>query len=181
MKTDSRNGVTRVEAAFRPAATTTNAPATSRKRAAGVKPSSVFIALAAASFVVPFAALGVELPEIRAQVRSGDTSPSARVSMLRRPPHLLITTPESLYLMVTAGKSRETLRAVRNFRMGDFIRVAEHFGRVSERGLFHTEIQTENRDLTTLPNLFLVTHPVTTIRTSGTIVSTNCLRLAPSF
>lgn len=64
------------------------------------------------------------------------------------------------------------MRAVRNFRIGDFIRVQEHFGRVSERGIFHTEIQTEDRDLTTLPNLYLVTHPVTTIRTSGTIIST---------
>jgi small-conductance mechanosensitive channel len=63
------------------------------------------------------------------------------------------------------------LRAVRNFRTGDFIRVEQHFGRVTERGLVHTEIQTEDRDLTTLPNLFLVTHPVTVIRTSGTIVS----------
>jgi small-conductance mechanosensitive channel len=63
------------------------------------------------------------------------------------------------------------LRVVRNFRLGDFIRVDEHFGRVSERGLFHTEIQTENRDLTTLPNLYLITHPVKVVRTSGTIIS----------
>lgn len=63
------------------------------------------------------------------------------------------------------------LRAVKNFRMGDFIRTEEHFGRVSERGLFHTEIQTEDRELTTLPNLYLVTNPVTTIRSSGTVVS----------
>jgi small conductance mechanosensitive channel len=62
-------------------------------------------------------------------------------------------------------------RAVRNFRIGDFIRVGEHFGRVSERGIFHTEIQTEDRELTTLPNLYLVTNPVTTIRSSGTIIS----------
>lgn len=64
------------------------------------------------------------------------------------------------------------LRSVRGFRTGDFIRVEHHFGRVSARGLFHTEIQTEDRDLTTLPNMFLVTHPVTTIRTSGTVLST---------
>ena len=63
------------------------------------------------------------------------------------------------------------LRALRNFRMGDFIGVGDHFGRVSDRGLFHTEIQTEERNLTTLPNLYLVTNPVTTIRASGTIVS----------
>lgn len=65
-----------------------------------------------------------------------------------------------------------TLRAVRAFRTGDFIRVGEHFGRVSERGLFHVEIQTEDRDLTTLPNLYLVTQPVTVVHSTGTIVST---------
>jgi small-conductance mechanosensitive channel len=65
-----------------------------------------------------------------------------------------------------------TLRAVKAFRTGDFVRVGEHFGRVSERGLFHVEIQTEDRDLTTLPNLFLVTQPVTVIDSTGTIVST---------
>jgi hypothetical protein len=42
---------------------------------------------------------------------------------------------------------------------------------VTERGLFHTEIQTEERDLTTLPNLFLVSHPFTVTRSSGTIIS----------
>ena len=64
-----------------------------------------------------------------------------------------------------------TLRLLRNFRTGDFLRCGDHFGRVSARGLFHTEIQTIDRDLTTLPNLFLVTHPTTTVRASGTIVS----------
>jgi small-conductance mechanosensitive channel len=63
------------------------------------------------------------------------------------------------------------LRAVRSFRPGDFVRVGEHFGRVTARGLFHTEIQIEDRDLTTLPNLYLVSHPVTVVRASGTIVS----------
>lgn len=63
------------------------------------------------------------------------------------------------------------LRSVNNFRPGDFVKIGEHAGRVSERGLFHTEIQTEDRDLTTLPNLFLVQQPVTVIRASGTIIS----------
>ena len=63
------------------------------------------------------------------------------------------------------------LRSVKSFRTGDFLRVGEHFGRVTERGLFHTEIQTEDRDLTTLPNLYLVTNPTTVVRSSGTIVS----------
>ncbi len=63
------------------------------------------------------------------------------------------------------------LRLVRNFRTGDFIRVNDQFGRVTERGLLSTEIQTEDRDLTTFPNLHLITNPVTVIRTSGTIIS----------
>lgn len=63
------------------------------------------------------------------------------------------------------------LQAVRNFHTGDFIRVGEHFGRVTEQGLFHTEIQTGNRDLTTIPNAYLVSNPVTVVRHSGTITS----------
>lgn len=63
------------------------------------------------------------------------------------------------------------LRVVRSFRAGDFIRVGEDFGRVTERGLFHTEIQTEDRDLVTLPNLYVITNPVRVVRTSGTVVS----------
>jgi len=66
------------------------------------------------------------------------------------------------------------LRAVNSFRAGDFIRVTDHFGRVTERGLFHTEIQTENRDLLTLPNLFLATNPVKVTRSSGTFISGIC-------
>ena len=56
--------------------------------------------------------LGFTPPELRVGSRSGDTPASARVALLKRPPHFLITTPESLYLMVTAGKSREILRSV---------------------------------------------------------------------
>lgn len=63
------------------------------------------------------------------------------------------------------------LRSLDNFRAGDFVRVGEHFGRVSERGLLHTEIQTEDRDLVTLPNLFLITQPVRVVHASGTLVS----------
>jgi len=63
------------------------------------------------------------------------------------------------------------LRAVRSFRPGDFVRVGDYFGRVSEQGLFHVEIQTEDRDLTTMPNLYMLTTPVKVIRSDGTIIS----------
>ncbi|WP_223668597.1 mechanosensitive ion channel domain-containing protein [Kangiella shandongensis] len=64
------------------------------------------------------------------------------------------------------------LRSVRNFRMGDFIEVKDMFGRVSGRGLLHTELQDIDRDLITLPNLFLATNPVTVMHSDGTIIST---------
>ncbi|MBD3170256.1 MAG: mechanosensitive ion channel [candidate division Zixibacteria bacterium] len=62
-------------------------------------------------------------------------------------------------------------RAVGSFRPGDFIRVGDYFGRVTDVGLFHVEIQTEDRDLTTMPNLYLATNPVKVIRSSGTLVT----------
>ncbi|SUA77111.1 putative ATP-dependent helicase Lhr [Nocardia otitidiscaviarum] len=55
--------------------------------------------------------LGSEPPEIRVGVRSGDTSAADRRSMQRTPPDILITTPESLFLMLTSA-ARETLRGV---------------------------------------------------------------------
>src|SRR5689334_7283029 len=58
-------------------------------------------------------AAGLEPPRISAAVRTGDTTASERAAMLRTPPHILVTTPESLYLLLTADRSREMLRTVR--------------------------------------------------------------------
>ncbi len=63
------------------------------------------------------------------------------------------------------------VRTIRHFELGDWIRIEGHFGRVTERGLLHTEIQTEDRDLTTIPNMLLATQPVKVVRRSGTIIS----------
>src|SRR5437764_2990310 len=54
-------------------------------------------------------------PEIKitAAVRSGDTPQTERAAMLRTPPHILVTTPESLYLLLTAQRSREMLKTAR--------------------------------------------------------------------
>ena len=53
---------------------------------------------------------GTMLPDIRVTVRSGDTPSSERQAMLRKPPHILITTPESLYILLTAERSRRMLQ-----------------------------------------------------------------------
>src|SRR6266571_562733 len=50
---------------------------------------------------------------ITAAVRSGDTPQGERAAMLRSPPHILVTTPESLYLLLTAERSREMLKTAR--------------------------------------------------------------------
>lgn len=56
---------------------------------------------------------GDELPEIRALVRTGDTSQYQRAKMLKKPPHILITTPETLAIVLNAPKFREKLRDVK--------------------------------------------------------------------
>jgi ATP-dependent helicase Lhr and Lhr-like helicase len=55
---------------------------------------------------------GILMPEIRTSVRTGDTLAHERRAMLARPPHILVTTPESLYILLTAARSREILRTV---------------------------------------------------------------------
>ncbi|MBS9778592.1 MAG: mechanosensitive ion channel family protein [Gammaproteobacteria bacterium] len=62
------------------------------------------------------------------------------------------------------------LRIIRGFKIGDFIEAGEHFGRVSELGFLHTEIQTKSRNLTTLPNIYLVSHPVTVIPSDKALI-----------
>ncbi len=57
--------------------------------------------------------LGFEPPPLRVAVRSGDTTAATRATMLRNPPNFVITTPESLYLLLTAARSREMLRSAR--------------------------------------------------------------------
>jgi small-conductance mechanosensitive channel len=62
------------------------------------------------------------------------------------------------------------LKVMKNARPGDFITVAELTGRITEMDLLHTEIQTEFRDLVTVPNLYMVTQPLQVVRASGTII-----------
>ena len=63
------------------------------------------------------------------------------------------------------------LRVTKPFRTGDFITVGEHFGRVTERGLLDTEIQTEHRSLVAIPNTMLIGNAVSVERSSGALVS----------
>jgi ATP-dependent Lhr-like helicase len=68
---------------------------------------------------------GYLMPEIRTAVRTGDTLMNERRMMLKRPPHILVTTPESLYILLTAEKSREILRTVKTVIVDEIHAVAD--------------------------------------------------------
>ena len=68
---------------------------------------------------------GFLMPEIRTAVRTGDTLAHERRAMLARPPHILVTTPESLYILLTAAKSREVLRTVETVIVDEIHAVAD--------------------------------------------------------
>src|SRR5882724_2908863 len=68
---------------------------------------------------------GILMPEIRTAVRTGDTLLSERRAMLKRPPHILVTTPESLYILLTADRSRAILRDVTTVIVDEIHAVAD--------------------------------------------------------
>ena len=67
---------------------------------------------------------GHEPPEVRVMVRTGDTPQSQRQSMARKPPHILVTTPESLFILLTSGKGRSMLRTVKTVIVDEIHAVA---------------------------------------------------------
>ncbi|MFZ2315468.1 MAG: DEAD/DEAH box helicase [Gammaproteobacteria bacterium] len=68
---------------------------------------------------------GLALPEIRVAVRTGDTPTKERVSMLKKPPHILVTTPESLYILLTAEKSRALLTTIQTIIVDEIHALAD--------------------------------------------------------
>lgn len=91
---------------------------------------------------------GYLCPPIRAGVRTGDTLPKERAAMLKSPPHILVTTPESLYILLTAEKSRQNLRGVRTVIVDEIHAIADdkrgsHLALTLER--LDALVQGENR------------------------------------
>ena len=84
---------------------------------------------------------GILLPSIRVAVRSGDTPAHERQAMVRRPPHILITTPESLYILLTAPRSREFLKTAETLIVDEIHAVAQ-----DKRGA-HLALSLERLDL----------------------------------
>ncbi|HTD97038.1 MAG TPA: DEAD/DEAH box helicase, partial [Edaphobacter sp.] len=123
---------------------------------------------------------GYLCPEIRTGVRTGDTLTKERAAMLRNPPHILVTTPESLYILLTAGKSREHLRRVRTVIVDEIHAVADdkrgaHLALSLER--LDALITGENR---LSPGTFLTGQPLPPLRI-GLSATQNPIELVASF
>jgi ATP-dependent helicase Lhr and Lhr-like helicase len=86
---------------------------------------------------------GLLMPEIRVAVRTGDTLMRERQRMIKRPPHILVTTPESLYILLTAQRSREILRDVKTVIVDEIHAVAD-----DKRGS-HLSLSLERLDVLT--------------------------------
>ena len=99
--------------------------------------------------------LGAHLPEIRVGLRTGDTPASARSAMTRRPPHIVVTTPESLYLLLTSAGGRAMLATTRTVIVDEI-----HAVLGSKRGA-HLALSLERLDA-------LTAAPVTRIGLSAT-------------
>src|SRR2546425_6637476 len=71
-----------------------------------------------------FVADGLTDVDVRVLLRTGDTTPADRQAMVKQPPHVLVTTPESLYLVLTSERAREMLRSVRTVIVDEIHAVA---------------------------------------------------------
>src|SRR5438034_3606605 len=105
---------------------------------------------------------GLLMPQIRTAVRTGDTLMHERRAMLKCPPHILVTTPESLYLLLTAERSRAILRDVQTVIVDEIHAVAPN-----KRGA-HLALSLERLDAnaSTKPvrvGLSATQHPIETV------------------
>jgi ATP-dependent helicase Lhr and Lhr-like helicase len=76
--------------------------------------------------------------DVRAEVRTGDTTAAQRQALIRKPPHILVTTPESLYLLLTSDSGRRILSTVRTLILDEIHAVVDdrrgaHLGLSVER------------------------------------------------
>src|SRR5215510_13457623 len=99
--------------------------------------------------------MGLPEFEIRTLVRTGDTSPTDRAKMTRRPPHIVVTTPESLYLLLTSDGGRNMLRTTRT------LIVDEIHALVRDKRGSHLSLSIERLEA-------LVEHPLVRIGLSAT-------------
>ena len=122
--------------------------------------------------------MGLEAPRITAAVRTGDTTQSERAAMLKTPPHILVTTPESLYLLLTSERSREMLltartvivdeiHAVIGTRRGAHLAITlERLQKVAERPLLRLGLSATQKPIEEVAQYLVGTSPTPPISDS---------------
>ena len=123
--------------------------------------------------------LGLDAPKLRVAVRTGDSTSSERAAMLRRPPSFVVTTPESLYLLVTSAKGRDLLRTVETVIVDEIHAVArdkrgahlavtlERLEAVAERPPQRVGLSATQRPVETVARLLVGTRPIPQIVDAG--------------
>ncbi len=107
-------------------------------------------------------AQGFEPPPLTVAVRTGDTPAHTRAAMIKKPANFVVTTPESLYLLVTAAKSREVLRTVETVIV-DEIHATARDKRGSHLALTLERLEHVANTRPTRIGLSATQHPITTI------------------
>ena len=117
---------------------------------------------------------GILLPTLRIAVRSGDTPAHERQQMVRRPPHILITTPESLYILLTAARSRQFMQSAETVIVDEIHAVAadkrgahlalslERLDQVAERPLQRIGLSATQKPIEEIARLLVGTRHVLT-------------------
>jgi ATP-dependent helicase Lhr and Lhr-like helicase len=115
--------------------------------------------------------IGLSAPSIQVAVRTGDTTAAERTAMLKRPPDILITTPESLYLLLTAERSRSMLRCARTIIVDEIHAVAgnkrgshltltlERLAHVAEQPVQRVGLSATQRPIETIARLLVGAGP----------------------
>ncbi|WP_420639600.1 DEAD/DEAH box helicase [Candidatus Poriferisocius sp.] len=116
---------------------------------------------------------GFEPPPLTVAVRTGDTPAHTRAAMVKRPANFVVTTPESLYLLVTAGRSREVLRTVETVIV-DEIHATARDKRGSHLALTLERLEHVADTRPTRVGLSATQHPITTIADLLTGIPSRC-------
>ncbi|MEX1007710.1 MAG: DEAD/DEAH box helicase [Acidimicrobiia bacterium] len=125
------------------------------------------------------AEIGFDAPKLRVAVRTGDSTSSERAAMLRRPPSFVVTTPESLYLLVTSARGRELLKTVETIIVDEIHAVArdkrgahlaltlERLEAICDRPPQRVGLSATQRPVETIARLLVGTRPIPQIVDAG--------------
>ncbi len=124
------------------------------------------------------AEMGLLPPQIRVRVRTGDTTQAERAAMVKRAPHILVTTPESLFILLTARRTREMLRSVHTVIVDEIHAVAR-----DKRGA-HLSLSLERLDAlvkTAPPDSLLGADPTRKVQRIGLSATQRPVELVADF